>query len=473
MSRDSGSEHPSQRTVAELLAEYGGGSQRSANRRRRRAEDPSETAPQAIIDRVLSDSGQMRAIQEEVREPGADSASGAQQPPVPQPPAGPPNPPQAGGPAPNAQPPNAQPPSAQAPTAQPPAGNPANAQPPAPQAPPAGPPPAQPPPAQSPAAQSPAAQSPAAPNPAAQNPAPPQAPPPTGQFGPSTGPQRAAPQPGQAPPGSAMPPEAHQAEEEGPAVGESGVSFWARRFAAAGSPPRNAPADAGDGAGPDGPSTVQHPPLGTGSQVPPVQNPSNMAAPPVEGATEQLPRVQAEARSAGDGTAMMAYPGVGEDAPADDPYDYPYEDYDYEGYRQDDYARGDYDDYPAGGADYDAYDADDYDAALPAGMDADDYRADYDADDEEPHQTTGKEWAVLALQGGAGLVAGGVVWVAFRWLWTSIPIAALVAALAITGALVFIARKFLRTDDLQTILLAVLVGLICTVSPAALLLISQ
>ena len=59
MSRESGSEHPSQRTVAELLAEYGGSSKRdgNSNRRRRRAEDPSETAPQAIIERVLSDNG--------------------------------------------------------------------------------------------------------------------------------------------------------------------------------------------------------------------------------------------------------------------------------------------------------------------------------------------------------------------------------------------------------------------------------
>lgn len=46
MSRDSGAEEPTQRTVAELLAEYGNdGGQRNARKRRRRAEDPTETAP--------------------------------------------------------------------------------------------------------------------------------------------------------------------------------------------------------------------------------------------------------------------------------------------------------------------------------------------------------------------------------------------------------------------------------------------
>ncbi|MEU6127598.1 hypothetical protein ABZ805_00355 [Saccharopolyspora sp. NPDC047091] len=421
MSRDSGSEHPSQRTVAELLAEYGGGSQRSAHRRRRRAEDPSETAPQAIIQRVLSDSGTMRAIKpEEVEEAesgrpegGAPQAPGRAAPPPQQPQ---PQPPQGTGPQP----------------AVPPAGPPPPA---APQQPFAGPPPAGPPPAPPRPQQS-----------AAQAPAPAPAPP---------------------------------VEDEQAADPDQGSGFWARRFAAAGAPPRATPPPEAPDAGPsDAEMTVQQPVLPGPAPAGPHDQATRSV--PLEGATEQLPRVEAEAKSAGaEGTAMLAYPPA-DAAPArsDDPYDFDdYEDYDsgtgYAGQAgYDDYA----DDAEATRYRGDGYDADDefddYDEALPAGLDADDYRADA-ADEEESAPTTGKEWLVLALQGGAGLVCGGVVWFAFRWLWTAIPIAALVAALAITGALVFVARKFLRTDDLQTILLAVLVGLICTVSPAALLLIGQ
>ncbi|WP_243790255.1 hypothetical protein [Saccharopolyspora gloriosae] len=433
MSRDSGSEHPSQRTVAELLAEYGGGSQKNAHRRRRRAEDPSETAPQAIIERVLSDSGTMRAIK-----PDEDAATGQAEgaaPPAPERPQAP-----HGGTGPQAPvPPNAGPPAPPAAPQAPQYGGPPSGPPSGPQ--PAGPPPGPPRPGPQPNAAPPAA----GPPPAPAGPVPPNAP------GPHAGPAPAA---------EPAPPEDDVADPD------QGSGFWARRFAAAGAPPRaTAPAEPDTGHA-DAEMTVQQPALPGHAPAGP---------PPVEGVTEQLPRVEAEAKSAGaEGTAMMAYPGTPE-APqrSDDPYDFDdYEDYDRTGNSYSGEAAYDYAD---GGEDTryhrDGYDADDefddYDEALPAGLDADDYRAD-DAD-EVPERTTGKEWLVLALQGGAGLVCGGVMWFAFRWLWTAIPIAALVAALAITGALVFVARKFLRTDDLQTILLAVLVGLICTVSPAALL----
>lgn len=441
MSRDSGSEHPSQRTVAELLAEYGGGSQKNAHRRRRRAEDPSETAPQAIIERVLSDSGTMRAIKpDEAEDTGSGQAgeAGGAAPPAPGRPQAP-----RGGTGPQAPAP---------PAAAPPA---------APQygGPPSGPQPAGPPPGPPRTGPQPTAAPPAAgPPPVPAGPVPPAAP------GPHAGPAPAA---------EPAPPEDDVADPD------QSSGFWARRFAAAGAPPR-ATAPHEPEAGPsDAEMTVQQPALpGRAPAGPPPEQPTMSV--PIEDATEQLPRVAAEAKSAGaEGTAMMAYPGAVE-APqrSDDPYDFDdYEDYDRTG---GDYpGEAAYDDYADGGEatryHRDGYDADDdyddYDAALPAGLDADDYRDD-DAD-EEPEQTTGKEWLVLALQGGAGLICGGAVWFAFRWLWTQIPIAALVAALAITGALVFVARKFLRTDDLQTILLAVLVGLICTVSPAALLLIGQ
>ncbi|MGH3439212.1 MAG: hypothetical protein ACRDRN_22470, partial [Sciscionella sp.] len=53
-----------QKTVAELLAQHGSGQTVGApRRRRRRAEDASEeTAPQAIIERVRSDTGQFPPV---------------------------------------------------------------------------------------------------------------------------------------------------------------------------------------------------------------------------------------------------------------------------------------------------------------------------------------------------------------------------------------------------------------------------
>src|SRR5437588_3694840 len=65
MSQESGSER-TQRTVAELLAQYGGTSNEGGQRRRRRrAEDSNDTAPQTIINRVLSDSGRLLPVRED------------------------------------------------------------------------------------------------------------------------------------------------------------------------------------------------------------------------------------------------------------------------------------------------------------------------------------------------------------------------------------------------------------------------
>ncbi|PRW63851.1 hypothetical protein CEP50_07675 [Actinopolyspora mortivallis] len=106
---------------------------------------------------------------------------------------------------------------------------------------------------------------------------------------------------------------------------------------------------------------------------------------------------------------------------------------------------------------------------LPAGLDED--------LEDEPDEEVGAgrsralEWTVLLGQVAGGVVAGGLVWIGFRWLWQEFPLPALAAALAFTGVLVLVARKLLRSDDLQTVLLSVLVGLACTVSPVALLLV--
>jgi hypothetical protein len=63
--------------------------------------------------------------------------------------------------------------------------------------------------------------------------------------------------------------------------------------------------------------------------------------------------------------------------------------------------------------------------------------------------------------------------VGFRLLWLSIPVVAVAAAVAVTGFLVYLARRSAGTGDLQTVALAGLVGVACTVSPVAVMLLGQ
>ncbi|SFS46023.1 hypothetical protein [Saccharopolyspora flava] len=381
MSRDSGADQPTQRTVAELLAEYGGSSDKSSRRRRRKAEDPTETAPQEIINRVLSDSGKMRPVNPD-EEPPAGRRHGGQ-------------PPQ----TPPAQPAQAQP--AQPQPSQPP--QPQAAQPPQP------------------------TQAPQTPPPAAQQP--PQAPPAAPQQAPET--------PADPPPGSA--------------------GYWAQRFSSAGNAVASGP-PAPSAPSNDAEATIRQPalptpPPGAGPAAGPAGPPVPPAGPPQlpESFTEQIPRI--------DG-GVGAYPAQAEPEP--DPFDFDDQSLAEGGYDQQPYDQQAYDE------PYDqAYD-EDYDRSAPAGLDDD-----YDPDEGDRPPSAGKEWGTLALQGVLGLVGGGAVWVGFRWLWINATIAAFGAALVFTGLLVLVAWKFFRTNDLQTILLSVLVGLFCTVSPAALLLINQ
>ena len=117
------------------------------------------------------------------------------------------------------------------------------------------------------------------------------------------------------------------------------------------------------------------------------------------------------------------------------------------------------DDEPLG----DAIDDDDRDAA------------DDDLADDEPatEASPAKQWMMLAGQLALGALGGAAVWLGFNWLWVELPAAALIAALAVTVGLVLIVRKVRRAEDLQTTVLALLVGLVVTISPAALLLVSQ
>ncbi|MDQ4104777.1 MAG: hypothetical protein M3186_14100 [Actinomycetota bacterium] len=98
--------------------------------------------------------------------------------------------------------------------------------------------------------------------------------------------------------------------------------------------------------------------------------------------------------------------------------------------------------------------------------------------DEEPAQgpESGSpmwQWAVMVSQVGVGVVGGAALWLICEWLWQRIPVVALVVALAVIAGLVWVVRRVRRAEDLQTTLVAVLVGLFITVSPAALLLVGR
>jgi predicted membrane metal-binding protein len=72
-----------------------------------------------------------------------------------------------------------------------------------------------------------------------------------------------------------------------------------------------------------------------------------------------------------------------------------------------------------------------------------------------------------------GALLGAVLWTVFSYLWQEQPVVALVLAAVATTGLVFGVRALRRSDDLQTTVLAVVVGLVVTVSPAAIVLLSR
>ncbi|MDV6012617.1 hypothetical protein [Haloechinothrix sp. LS1_15] len=90
----------------------------------------------------------------------------------------------------------------------------------------------------------------------------------------------------------------------------------------------------------------------------------------------------------------------------------------------------------------------------------------------EPDTSPVRQWLAMAGQLALGVLGGAGVWLSFNWLWMRVPAAALIAALAVIVGLVWLVRKIRRAEDIQTSVLAVLVGLVVTVSPAAMLLFS-
>jgi hypothetical protein len=366
MTRESGSER-SQRTVAELLAQYGGNSEDAApRRRRRRADEPVDTSPQTIIERVLSDSGNLLPV----RDDPAEETTVGTQPPVREQPPAPPAPPM---------PPTASQPMPQRSVQQP---------------------------------QMPMAPPPAA---AAQQTS-------TGMRPP------VRPAPGRTPPprieaSRTNLSRADLPQRPGPGQQQQPTGYF--RPAPPPQPDVNA-------------ETTLLPPVP--AEAPP--NPLAVRlAPGGEPVTEQLPRIAVPPMES---TQAHAGPYVDDDDYEDDQYDYEY----------------------AGGYSVDR-------DAAPAGVDGPLTEADADEGADDAEGSPGRQWLMMAAQLAVGVIGGAALWLGFQWLWNALPAAALAAAVAVIVGLVVVVRRIRKADDLQTMVLAVLVGLIVTVSPAALRLIGH
>ncbi len=416
MSHEGGPEQP-QRTVAELLAKYGAESgERAPRRRRRRADDVSDTGAQAIIERVLSESGELQAIRDDMPPPERTShrrGHSTGQYPRPQRQQEPPPPPRR------------------------------------------------------------------QPQPSQQLPRPLPAPQPTPKPPPPQ-PSQPLPRPQQS--SGRMPAIARPSEPTTPVRGTPPPPQPSQPL------PRPQPSQPMPRPQPSGRMPLPPPPPGSTrerSGVPPAVRsrldgveapppPPPMPVAPPEPTTEELPRVAGRVPVDGSMTGRRPVPGADSRTriqpvypPPRDPYaDVPEED-EYPGTDRDDrYDSGEFE--PL--ADEDVREDRDYDGDYDG--DLDDLEDD-DLDDDDRVRSPAKEWAIMGGQLALGVVGGAAIWLGFNWLWGFMPAAALVAALAVIVGLVLIVRKIRRAEDLQTTFLAVLVGLVVTVSPAALLLLNK
>lgn len=418
MSHEGGPEQ-SQRTVAELLAKYGAESgERAPRRRRRRADDMEDTGAQAIIERVMSESGEMPVIREDTPPPERTSH-------------------RRGGPAPAAAP---------APDYQRQAELPRRRQ---------------------------------APQPSQQLPRP--LPPQPSQQLPRPQPQQGPP-PGTpvGPPSARMPAIARPAEPTTPVRGTPRPAQQPPRPQPSQRMPLPPPGGTRERSGiqPSLRSRLDSETAAPVAQPIAPPPPPPMPVAPPEPTTEELPRVPGRVPVDGSMTGRRPLPGTDSRTritppvypPPRDPYaDPPPEAEDYRS------------PYPDADPD-DRYDSAEYDNLLDADqLDADrDRDLDRDLDeledddlDEDRETSPAREWLVMAGQLALGVIGGAAIWLGFNWLWGFMPQAALVVALAVIVGLVLIVRKIRRAEDLQTTVLAVLVGLVVTVSPAALLLLNK
>ncbi|TDV46960.1 hypothetical protein [Actinophytocola oryzae] len=417
MSHEGGPEQP-QRTVAELLAKYGAESGNQPRRRRRRADDMNDTGAQQIIERVLSESGEMQAIRDDMPPPERTSH-------------------RRGAPPPDYQ---------------------------------------------------------RQPEPRRRQPLPPQ----PGQQSSQHIPRPLPPQPSQQPRPNPGPGPGQQSSSRMPQPGRAPAEPTARGYLP--QPSQQLPR-------PQQSQRVPLPPPAGGtrdrsgirprldSDAPPPPSMPPMSSGASAETTEELPRVPG--RVPVDGSMTGRRPAPGGDSrtqispvypPQHDPYaDMPPDEDDYRA----PYPAADPDDrydtgerYPADR--YDSaerrYETGEYDDLVVEDdrrrLDDDDLDEledleDDDLDDEPRERSAVGEWVVMIGQLALGVIGGAAVWLGFNWLWGFLPAAALVVALVVTTGLVLIVRKIRRAEDLQTTVLAVLVGLVVTVSPAALLLLNR
>lgn len=87
--------------------------------------------------------------------------------------------------------------------------------------------------------------------------------------------------------------------------------------------------------------------------------------------------------------------------------------------------------------------------------------------------SSGQAWAGVVAQWILGAVGGAALWVGFRFLWQELTVVAVAAAVVVTVGLVLVVRHLLRNDDRRTTVVAVLIGLLLTVSPGLLVLLHR
>jgi hypothetical protein len=410
MSHEGGPEQP-QRTVAELLAKYGAVSGERPRRRRRRADDPSDTGAQQIIERVMSESGEMPVIREDTPPPERTShrrsADGYQRQDTP---------PRRRAPQPGQQ-------------------------------------------------SSQRLQRPLPPQPSQQLPRPQPAPQPPAP-GPGPGQQTSNRVPGMGGPttpvrGTQRQPQPPQPSQQLPRP----------------QPSQRMPMPPGGTRDRSGVQPSVRSRLDGDTAPPP---PPPMAAPPAEATTEEMPRVPGvPSRIPVDGSMTGRRPmPPGADSRTRISPVYPRDPYSDPPAEEDDYRSA----YPESDPD-ERYDSAEYENLLDEDdrgrdrRDRDDFDEldDLEGDDldEDRQRSPAGEWLVMIGQLALGVIGGAAVWLGFNWLWGFLPQAALVVALVVIVGLVLIVRKIRRAEDLQTTVLAVLVGLVVTVSPAALLLLNR
>ena len=96
-----------------------------------------------------------------------------------------------------------------------------------------------------------------------------------------------------------------------------------------------------------------------------------------------------------------------------------------------------------------------------------------DGDDAGDPEKADQSWAPVLAQWVIGAIGGAALWVGFRFLWSSLLVVAIAAAVLVTVGLVIVVRTLLRNTDLRTTLAAVAVGILLTVSPAVLVLLGR